>query len=189
MRGCLLAACLLLGVPWLRAQEPQLPCDTCLPGVLNFARLDACLWRGAQPTAEGFRALKAAGARTVVSFRHDGDDTPLLKGTGLRYLRIPSRAWHLRDEDLAIFLKVAGNPANHPIFIHCAQGRDRTGYNAAAYRMLVQGWSAEAAIAEMKRFRFNRVWVLNPGDLRHLDLAVIRERVKALPEPVLAIVP
>ena len=39
------------------------PCDTCLPGVINFAEIDKALWRGAQPTAEGFQALEKAGAR------------------------------------------------------------------------------------------------------------------------------
>jgi hypothetical protein len=45
------------------------PCDDCLVGVENFAKVSRALWRGAQPTAEGFRNLEAAGANTVVSLR------------------------------------------------------------------------------------------------------------------------
>ncbi|WP_005035598.1 fused DSP-PTPase phosphatase/NAD kinase-like protein [Holophaga foetida] len=184
--GLLVVPVRAIGMP---GEASAVPCDTCLPGVTNFARLDNGLWRGAQPTAAGFKALKAAGVKTIVSLRHDQDDAPLLKGTGLRYLRIPSRAWRLREENLALFLKVMANPANQPVFVHCAEGRDRTGYNVAAYRMVVQGWNSDAAIGEMERFHFNKVWILNPGDLRRLDLSRLRERVKAVPEPTLVTVP
>jgi len=163
--------------------ERLVPCDDCVPGVINFAKVDHTLWRGSQPTAEGFRNLEKLGVKTIVSFRHDHDDLPLLKGTKLKFLRIPSRAYRPRDKNLARFLKIMEDPANAPVFIHCAQGRDRTGYNAAAYRMVFQGWSAEEAIAEMKTFRFNRIWMGNPGFLRSLDVQGMRERMGALPKP------
>lgn len=35
------------------------------------------------------------------------------------------------------------------VYFHCLHGVDRTGFMAAAYRVLVQGWTKEAAIAEM----------------------------------------
>jgi len=159
------------------------PCDDCVPGVINFAKVDAALWRGSQPTAEGFRNLEKLGVRTIVSFRHDNDDLPLLKGTGLKYLRIPSRAFRPKDANIARFLKLMEDPIHWPVFIHCAQGRDRTGYNVAAYRMVYQGWKAEDAIAEMKAFRFNRVWVTNPGYLRDLDAAGMKQRMGVSPAP------
>ena len=159
------------------------PCDDCVPGVINFAKVDAALWRGSQPTAEGFRNLEKLGVRTIVSFRHDNDDLPLLKETGLKYLRIPSRAFRPKDANIARFLKLMEDPAHWPVFIHCAQGRDRTGYNAAAYRMVYQGWKAEDAIAEMKTFRFNRVWLTNPGYLRSLDVEGMKQRMAVSPAP------
>jgi len=159
------------------------PCDDCVPGVENFAKISPALWRGAQPTAEGFQNLEKQGLRTVVSFRHDHDDLPLLKGTKLNYLRIPSFAFHPTQANLVTFLKVMEDPANWPVYIHCAQGRDRTGYNAVAYRMAVQGWGAEDALREMHLFHFNKIWVGNPGFLRKLDPAQLQERVKAEPKP------
>lgn len=164
------------------------PCDDCVPGVINFAKVDASLWRGSQPTAEGFKNLEKLGVRTIVSFRHDNDDLPLLKGTGLNYLRIPSRAFRPKDDNIARFLKLMQDPAHWPVFIHCAQGRDRTGYNAAAYRMVFQGWKAEPAIAEMKAFRFNRVWVTTPGYMRNLDVERMKQRLvaTAAPQPMAA---
>ena len=58
-----------------------------------------------------------------------------------------------------------------PIFIHCAQGQDRTGYICAAYRVLVQGWTVEEAMEELQAY------VLSPfGEMWH----EITEAVKDL---------
>jgi protein tyrosine phosphatase (PTP) superfamily phosphohydrolase (DUF442 family) len=163
--------------------RPQ-PCDTCVQGLVNFAKLSDALWRGAQPTAEGFRELERQGVKTVVSFRHDHDDLELLKGTRLQYLRIPSRAYHPTEANVVQFLKVIEDPANWPVYIHCAQGRDRTGYNAAAYRMTFQGWKADDAIREMNTFHFNRIWIGNPGFLQQLDPERLKAKLKLEPRPV-----
>jgi hypothetical protein len=119
----------------------------------------------------------------VVSFRHDHDDAPLIHGTRLRYLRIPSLAFHPTEANIARFLRVVQDPANQPVFVHCAQGRDRTGYNVAAYRMVVEAWSPEEALGEMKAFHFNAIWVGNPSWLRRLDASALKAKVEREPAP------
>ena len=46
------------------------------------------------------------------------------------------------------------------MFFHCRQGADRTGAMAAAYRVVMQGWTKDAAIEEMTRggYGFHRAW-------------------------------
>ena len=131
------------------------PCDNCIAGVENFAKVSPALWRGAQPSAEGFRNLAAAGAKTVVSLRDQHDDWPLLAGTQLKYLRIPEHAWDPDEAQLVLFLKILEDPKNWPVFVHCAEGRDRTGYSVATYRMVVENWPVDDALHEMFDFRFN----------------------------------
>ncbi|MEI8195437.1 MAG: hypothetical protein WCI73_05970, partial [Phycisphaerae bacterium] len=63
-----------------------------LPGLSNFAQVSPNLYRGAQPTAEGFRQLKKMGIKTVVNLRAWHTDRDELKGTGLRYVQIPCNA-------------------------------------------------------------------------------------------------
>ena len=46
----------------------------------------------------------------------------------------------------------ATNPANEPCYFHCEAGQGRTGVMAAAYRIAVEGWSGDAALAEAKQF-------------------------------------
>lgn len=171
----LAAALLLAPAEPPSAASRAIPCDTCVPGVENFGIVGPALWRGAQPSAEGFRELARRGARSVVNLREDHDDAPLLEGTGLRYLRIPSKAFRPERGNLARFLAFVRDPAHQPVFVHCAQGRDRTGYNVAVYRMAVEGWTADRAIDEMKAFRFNRIWIRNIPWLRKVDVEALKQ--------------
>jgi tyrosine-protein phosphatase SIW14 len=159
------------------------PCDHCLPGVLNFAKVSPVLWRGAQPTRDGFRELEKAGVTTVINLRigEGNSDEPLLTGTGLRYVQIPMKAWHPDAANLKLFLQEVDHVRRQgqgAVFVHCQQGRDRTGYSVAAYRMVMEGWSADQAIAEMFDFRFNRIWRGNPGFLRKLDVDTLKSSVE-----------
>ena len=161
------------------------PCDTCIAGVVNFAKVSPRLWRGSQPTEAGFRNLEGAGVKTVLSLRDEHDDFSLLDGTKLRYLRIPMHAWDPEEVQLVLLLKVLEkvlqDPDSWPVYVHCAEGRDRTGYTIAAYRMVVENWTANDAIHEMFDFRFNAIWFHNPAFLRQLDVERVRALVKRAP--------
>lgn len=159
---------------------PQ-PCDDCVAEVENFTKVSPALWRGAQPTAQGFRSLEAAGAKTIISLREQHDDWTLIAGTKLKYIRIPEHAWDPDEAQLVLFLKIIEDPKNWPVFVHCAEGRDRTGYSVAAYRMVVENWSVDDALHEMFDFRFNAIWFRNPAFLRTLNVETMRERVKRAP--------
>jgi tyrosine-protein phosphatase SIW14 len=157
------------------------PCETCIEGVANFAKVSPALWRGAQPTKDGFRNLEAAGVKTIVNFRHDHDDLPLLAGTQLKYLWLPARAWKPEEQDLVIFLKVLEDPENWPVFVHCAEGKDRTGYSVAAYRIVAEDWAPDDAIHEMFEFRYHSIWFENPRFLHRLNAGQMRARVQMAP--------
>jgi len=161
------------------------PCDTCIAGVPNFAKVSEALWRGAQPTREGFHNLEAAGVKTIVNLKYSQDDLPMLSGTRLKYLWLPELPGFPDDHDLVIFLKIVENPDNWPVFVHCELGRDRAGYMVAAYRIIVQDWTADDAIHEMFDFHFNTIFFENPIFLRALDKEDIRLRVKLTPEQIL----
>jgi protein tyrosine/serine phosphatase len=161
------------------------PCDTCIAGVPNFSKVSDALWRGAQPTREGFRNLEAAGVKTIVNLKYSQDDLPMLSGTRLKYLWLPELPGFPDDHDLVIFLKVVESPDNWPVFVHCEFGRDRSGYMVAAYRIIVQDWTADDAIHEMFDFHFNTIFFENPIFLRALDKEDIRLRIKLTPEQIL----
>ena len=164
------------------------PNDVRIAGVKNFEIVSERIWRGAQPTAEGFHSLERLGVKTVLNLRSDHDDLPLLIGTDLKYLRVPMYAWDPDQGQVAQLVLVMAtldrlrrDPQRSPVFVHCAAGRDRTGYTIAAYRMIFENWSANDAIEEMFDFRFNTVFFRNPEFLRRLDVREIRRRLAKAP--------
>jgi len=149
------------------------------PGLSNLGQVDAGLWRCAQPTREGFRSAERLGVKTVVNLRAERSDAGGLGGTGLSGVRIPARQWNLSEGDLCAFLVVATDPARRPVLVHCAGGRDRTGACVAAYRMVVQGWTHDAARREMRAYGALPLFVNLDRLLRRLDVDAMRARVAA----------
>jgi protein tyrosine phosphatase (PTP) superfamily phosphohydrolase (DUF442 family) len=122
----------------------------------NQGQLSPTVLRGAQPTAEGFKQLKAQGVDTIINLRPEEDwERPLVGAAGEKYiyLPIPVIGAPSRQQGLA-FLSAVTDPANGKVFFHCLHGADRTGAMAAIYRIAAQGWTAEQALAEMPRYRF-----------------------------------
>jgi len=123
-----------------------------LPGVYNFAQIAPGLYRGAQPTVEGFATLQSLGIRTVINLRAYHTDRLRARGLGFNYVHLFWRAWLPRDRQIAMFLQLARDSAHHPVFVHCLHGADRTGVAIAAYRVVVEGWAVADAAAELRAF-------------------------------------
>jgi protein tyrosine/serine phosphatase len=131
------------------------------PGVENVGRVAPGIYRGSRPTTQGLDTLKKLGIKTIVNLRHYHG---ALEATGCRergidYLRIvTASSSQPRDEDVRRFLEIVTDPARQPVYFHCWRGKDRTGVMAAAYRMVVEGWTLDAALAEMDAFGFYKGW-------------------------------
>jgi protein tyrosine/serine phosphatase len=136
-----------------------------LPGVAgldNFARVNPTLYRGAQPTEEGFRQLKAMGIKTVIDFRSHHSTKAQVEAAGMTPVEIPLEAdlMSVPPDDAALkkFFDVVLDPARQPVYIHCAFGKDRTGTMAAIYRLEVDHWTAEEALQEMEAFGYHNIY-------------------------------
>ena len=153
------------------------------PGLPNFYKVSDDLYRGAQPAAEGFKALKDMGVKTVLNLRSFHSDKDLLAGTGLAYENIDVKAWRAEDEDLAAFLKVVTDKTRTPVFVHCQHGADRTGMMVAVYRIAVQGWSKDDAIKEMTEggFGWHPVWQNLADHIRELDVDALKKAAGIAP--------
>jgi protein tyrosine/serine phosphatase len=128
-------------------------------GVPNLHKVSETLYRGAQPSAEGMKTLKAVGIETVINLRSFHSDRDDIRGTGLTYEHISMKAWHPEEEDAVRFLQIITNPKCSPVLVHCQHGADRTGTMCAVYRIAMQGWSKEEALKEMVQggFGFHRI--------------------------------
>ena len=125
-----------------------------MPGVSNLYCVSAELYRGAQPEEDGWPLLKEMGITTVVNLRTTHFERGEVTRAGLAYEQIFFRAWHPEEEDMVRFLQIVTDRARTPVFVHCLWGADRTGLKCAVYRIAVQGWSKQEAVAEMTQGGF-----------------------------------
>jgi len=146
------------------------------PGLPNFYQVSPTLYRGGKPSEEGFGRLRALGVTTIIDLGCRFWETDTYRHPTLRYYNIPFYTWTARDDQVVAFLRLASGEG--PVFVHCRRGADRTGFMVACYRVAVQGWSRESAIAEMTEggFGFDRQYDNLVAYLRRRDFDDLRRQ-------------
>jgi len=199
----LLSLALLVSIPAaaVAAPGPVLPRPTEWAtrvdgtSVANLYLIEDGFYRGAQPTAEGFKELAKLGVKCVLSV--SGGDEPLVEKGSLRLFHVPMSAFGLRDDRVLAALKIMADPQNRPLMIHCQQGADRTGAMVALYRVVMQGWTADKAVEEMTRggYHHSALWKDLETYVLKADAAALRKKLglkapaAAADAPVLAVIP
>lgn len=155
-------ALLLSGCVYISRSTLPGACATDLDSpIRNFCVVrPGVLWRAEAPTRTDAQWLVEHGIGTIVSLeldvRHSFESVRLdpAQTRTVVYYRVRDFSaiqvlthQHL-DEHVAEVLAII-EKAPKPVLINCRAGVDRTGVIAAAYRMLVQGWSAKQAVADM----------------------------------------
>ena len=131
--------------------------STPLGNLPRFIEVHSGLYRGGQPTINGFEDLKKMGVRTVVNLRVDDSERRQVEALGMKYVHIPidmpllQRPWRqIPDKSVDNFLRTVNDPANQPVFVHCRRGADRTGTMIALYRVKIDNWQATKAYDEAR---------------------------------------
>lgn len=130
-----------------------------LPGLSHVGRVAPGIFRGAQPEPNGYATLANMGVRSVINLRSRNEEKEAVEARGMRSFWVPLNAYG--DVDPEIIRKAVAlmaDPANRPVYVHCRQGRDRTGVVVAVYRMEIDGWSPEEAEEEMQAYGFHDIW-------------------------------
>jgi tyrosine-protein phosphatase SIW14 len=124
----------------------------------NFGQVDPMYFRGAQPKGRDYADLAAIGVKTIINLTSDDADAneqSLTERAGMKYLQFPMTTRVAPTvKMLSEFLAVVNDPASQPVYVHCVGGRHRTGLMTAVYRMTQDGWTADQAFKEMKRYKF-----------------------------------
>lgn len=125
--------------------------------IANFGKVNENYYRGSQPNATQFQDLKRLGIKTVIDLREDELEqaSTWAHAAGLQYVNITLRPHRAATEEQSdYFLKVVNDPVNWPVYVHCKGGRHRTGQMTAIYRITHDGWTADQAYQEMKKYDF-----------------------------------
>ena len=123
----------------------------------NFGKVNDNYFRGSQPKGPDYSDLAAIGVKTVIDLQADGpsSEAGFVKAAGMNFVRIGMTTTKApTDAQIAQFFEIVNNPANQPVYVHCAGGRHRTGTMTALYRMTFDGWTPQQAYGEMKQYRF-----------------------------------
>jgi tyrosine-protein phosphatase SIW14 len=142
-----------------------------LPGVPNFHQVDDHLYRGAQPSNEGFQNLAKLGIKTVIDLREPGDravsEEQTVTADGMRYIHIALNGYHApSDADVTKLLGILSHDSGL-VFIHCRRGADRTGTVIACYRIARENWPNDKALAEAKQYGMSWTEVSMQDYVRH----------------------
>lgn len=116
----------------------------------NLYRITPTLYRSRQPDAAAQPLLLQLGVHTVLNFIKESD-SKWLSDAAVVQVQIPLQTVHVDDADMIQSLRAIQTAQhNGAVLIHCKHGLDRTGLVAAMYRIVVQGWSKQAALDEME---------------------------------------
>jgi protein tyrosine/serine phosphatase len=128
------------------------------PAIKNFGKVNDKYFRGSQPSERQMAVLKAMGIKTIVDLRRDfvPEERQWAAQLGLSYFNLPLKPYQPATKDQTeYFLRLVNDPANAPVYVHCRGGQHRTGAMTAVYRITHDGWTAQEAFEEMKKYDFD----------------------------------
>ena len=143
---CSLIALMAIGLPAFAGSAP---------GIKNFDQVDGHVYRGGQPTDEGFQYLAHLGVKTIIDLREADDrakaEERLVSGAGMVYVNVPMTG-HTppTGSEIQKILGILEDNTTGPVFVHCQRGADRTGAVIAAYHIVHDKWDNGRALKDAK---------------------------------------
>lgn len=134
--------------------------------IKNFDKVDDYYYRGSQPNITDIKELSKMGVKTIINLRkvYNFNKSELLEQkltanrSGINYINIPmSPNLPPTEAQIKYFFSILDNSKNLPVFVHCYQGRDRTGIMTALYRVRYYRWDFDQAYAEMKKHGYHSI--------------------------------
>lgn len=173
--SCVIASICASATVLALVQEPR---KETVDGIRNFTLVDATVACAGATEPRALAEIARRGYKSVVNLREASEPGAAIEesraaaqSANLTYIHLPFNA---SQPDMTVadqFIKAVSDPANQPIFIHCASA-NRAAALFLAKRVLVDKWDEERALAEA-----SAIGLTNPG-LRQFALDYIKARRK-----------
>jgi len=140
------------------AEAADKPGQKTYPGLPNFSEVAPGIYRGAAPTAEGFKTLESLKVKTIIDLRIERKPAQQEKVTseakGFSWINLRMGREAPTKEQVDTLLETLAKAPKEPVYVHCQHGADRTGCMIGIYRVQVQGWTFDETWKEMRKFGF-----------------------------------
>lgn len=164
LTSCLLLLVALAG-PCAPVRSAEVATSTrAAAGIPHFRQVRPGVYRGGQPTAEGWAYLRSLGIKTVVKLDlpSEGSDAEAEKlGMTVIDASGPPAAFRNflgapKPERLRLALQALEDEKRWPVYVHCRHGQDRTGLVIGLFRVLHDHYTKLEAYREMRDNGFHR---------------------------------
>ena len=147
----------------------------------NFYQVNSWLYRSEQPSDLLLPYLQQQKIDIVINLRTRNEDLTLLKHQNIQLIHIPINTWDIRQQQIVKVMQILqkAQAAHQRVLIHCYHGSDRTGTMVAMSRILLENWSSDDAINEMKHggYGFHPIWMNIDGLFKTKNIDWMRQQL------------
>ena len=134
----------------------------------DFGMVGSGIYRSSFPKPEHFPFLKTLGLKSILLLlpeEYPAENLEFCEENGIRLFQVGLSGnkepfVHVKLEDLENVLRIALNPANQPLLIHCNMGKHRTGCVVGCIRRL-QNWALALIFEEYRHYAYPKVRALD----------------------------
>jgi tyrosine-protein phosphatase SIW14 len=161
--------------------------DPQAPGIPNFHQVNERIFRGGQPSIEGWNSLAKMGVGTIIDLRREDEhstqeEARAVEAAGMHYVNVPlNGVVSPPPEKIAKILALLDSPG--VVFVHCKRGADRTGAVIACYRIGHDHWDAKHALSEAKSYGMSMFQVGMKRYVKSYQAGPVTADNVASPEP------
>ncbi|KAL5345907.1 tyrosine-protein phosphatase siw14 [Pseudogymnoascus australis] len=144
----------------------------------NFGTILPGIYRSGYPESEDYEFLRDLSLRTIVTLVDkdypEGYQT-FMQSNGINHVVIKMEGTKKVDIPQSVMnsiLEVVMDRQNHPLLLHCNQGRHRTGCAVAVIRKVL-GWSVESTLNEYTSFAHPKVRQVDVNYIRQFEVATL----------------
>lgn len=150
------------------AQTPGSSHEEKASTLAHFGKVDDGVFKGSRPRTDAdYRLLQSHHVKYILDLQL----VPILQGAerkraeryGMKVIhaRINASPVQPSEKHIASILEILRDKSYHPIYFHCALGRDRTALVAALYEKYFLGMSQQQAWRYMLNAGFKESWIRN----------------------------
>jgi uncharacterized protein (TIGR01244 family) len=146
-------ALIVLSATTASVEAQQVTKET-VPGIVNFSRVETTIACAGATTPGAVAEVKKLGFASIINLRQASEpgadveaEAAAAKAAGLTYVHLPFNAAAPDPTLVDRFLKAVTEPANQPVFLHCASA-NRAAALWLIKRVEVDKWDLDRATTE-----------------------------------------